>query len=401
MGENAPPFAVSLEYADLTPVGALFSDELKVLGTATLVAPRVAITAAHVVKRNKDEYVLASEWKFFLGSDRAEENAANVYSVEKILVHEAWSELQDIDPAGEGEGDALGVDLALIFLTESVKGVYPAKLPSSSDDDPLGKRTILGGFGSLVEGESGESDDSNQKRVAGENVIDRSVVKVSKDGVSPDLTGGILGIDFDSGEPRHNRLTNGQVIGRLGDGTSDALPLEREATPAMGDSGGPAFVYSQKAWRLHGVVSYGSYETGEEISTYGEVTVLTRLASHLEWIWEKENGLPDWAQASELEDSGWRHDRSFGYFMPFESKWIYHARLGWLYVPEYAAQWFWSWSELMKKWIWVHENAFPWVYSYHQQDQSGGWLFFKLDSDISAGLWVYDQKVGTWSVLDT
>ena len=68
-------------------------------------------------------------------------------------------------------------------------------LPQSSTDEPLGQRTVIAGFGSLVEGVTGVENDTNYVRVGGENIIDRSI---DSSDTSSELMGGLLGADFDS-----------------------------------------------------------------------------------------------------------------------------------------------------------------------------------------------------------
>ena len=79
-----------------------------------------------------------------------------------------------------------------------------------------------------------------------------------------------------------------------------------EASSAVGDSGGPAFIYDNQSWRTVGVVSYGTSD-----STYGDITVYTRVASHLDWI---QTYLPSWAQARQTLYSGWMELDWFGHF---------------------------------------------------------------------------------------
>ena len=123
-----------------------------------------------------------------------------------------------------------------------------------ANDEPLGLRAVLAGYGTLVDGGDGTSDSSNKRRTGAENIIDRSVPKVSKAGV-PDISlGGLLGIDFDSPSGASNSLGSGS-IDNLGTGSSSSTPLDLEASTARGDSGGPAFVFTKEAWRVHGVVS--------------------------------------------------------------------------------------------------------------------------------------------------
>ena len=111
-----------------------------------------------------------------------------------------------------------------------------------TNDDPLGLRAVLAGYGTLVEGINGNRDTSNQRRVGGENTFDRSVPKVFKEGVSDQHLGGLLAIDFDSSADNHNTLGSDKpIMDLLGTGESALSPLPLEASTAYGDSGGPAF----------------------------------------------------------------------------------------------------------------------------------------------------------------
>ena len=141
-----------MNYPDFGPVGALTSISTGVLGTATLVAPNVAITAAHVIKNSYYDALDASDWQITLHSDRTDINQSLVFKVDRIEIHSGWTSLQTINNPN-GNGDFLGVDLALIHLDENVTDFYPAELPRSSTDEPLGQRTVIAGFRSLVEGE--------------------------------------------------------------------------------------------------------------------------------------------------------------------------------------------------------------------------------------------------------
>ena len=286
LGTNYDTYASSEEYPDLSVVGALISQS-GALGTATLVAPNYVVTAAHVVKNEYQEIPNESDWEFVLYYNFDEASSVYRYQISEIIIHSAWIARQTASNTF-GDGDELGVDLAIIRLNRSIAGVYPARLPSTGDD-PLGKRAILAGFGTLVEGDTANKDDSNTRRVGGENTIDRSVAQVFKSGVPESQRGGVLGIDFDSPQQSHNTLDSGVSLDLLGSGDSQPSPLSLEASTAVGDSGGPAFCRTNNSWRVHGVVSYGTKD-----SSYGDVTVYTRLASHYEWLLSQ---LPDWADS--------------------------------------------------------------------------------------------------------
>ena len=383
LGTNYGSYEASETYPDLSVVGALISDS-GALGTATLIAPNYVVTAAHVIKNDYYEIPQAGNWKFIMYYDFGDATSSNVYQVESLVVHPAWTSRQTTSNT-LGDGDELGVDLALARLARPVTGVYPARLPSTSDD-PLGERAILAGFGTLVEGDTGSTDSSNERRVGGENIIDRSVAKVSKAGVPESQRGGLLGVDFDSSQNQHNNLRSGINIDLLGSGDSQATPLSLEASTAVGDSGGPAFVRTEGAWRVHGVVSYGTTD-----SSYGDVTVYTRLASHADWLQQQ---LPDWPDSRQLTQSNWLENPWLGIFSPVSNGWNYHVQLGWLYLPSTKGNSFWAWSNLINKWIWLSDQAYPFVYCYNQP--SSFWMYLLLESSDGAYIRAYDYSSGIW-----
>ena len=384
LGNNYGGFEPSDTYPDLSVVGALISST-NALGTGTLVAPNYVVTAAHVVKNDYYELPDPTKWRFFLYNDFGSAISSQIYQVESITVHPAWVQRQSISNK-LGDGDELGVDLAILKLNRAVTGVYPARLPSENDD-PLGMRAVLGGFGTLVEGNTGSQNMSNDRRVGGENIIDRSVPKVSKAGVAESQRGGLLGIDFDSPQAQHNILASGTSIDLLGNGVSQATALPLEASTAVGDSGGPAFVRTNGYWRVHGVVSYGTTD-----SSYGDVTVYTRLATHHDWLMQQ---LPDWPDSKILNDSGWLENPWLGTFIPVSGGWNFHANLGWLYIPSSKGNSFWGWSDLLNKWIWLSDQAFPFVYCY--TGSHNFWLFALLQSSNGTILRVYDYSTSSWA----
>lgn len=383
LGTNTGSFAASEQYPDLSVVGALISAN-GALGTATLVAPNYIVTAAHVVKNDYYEIPDPSDWRFYLDDDFGDASSSNIYFVEEITVHPVWT-LRQTTINSLGDGDELGVDLALARLNRSVSAVYPARLPSTNED-PLGLRSVLAGFGTLVEGDSGNKDSSNEQRVGGENIIDRSVAKVTKLGVPDDQRGGILGIDFDSPQTQHNTLAWGSSVELLGSGDSQATPLSLESSTALGDSGGPAFVRTNGYWRVHGLVSYGTSE-----SEYGDVTVYTRLASHYDWLKQQ---LPNWADSKLLDNTGWLENPWLGTFLPSSGDWNFHINLGWLYIPSPNGNSFWGWSDLLQKWVWLSDQTFPFIYCYAPSQSF--WLFTLLESSNGSILRAYDYSTSSW-----
>lgn len=385
LGNNSGNYEVTEEYPDLSVVGALISRN-GALGTGTLIAPNYVVTAAHVLKNDYFEIPDKSDWEFIMYSEFGDVNSSYKFQIDDIIIHPAWSARQTESNA-LGDGDELGVDLAILRLGRSIVNVYPARLPSKNDD-PLNQRAVLAGFGTLVEGDSGVSDNSNVLRVGGENMIDRSVSQVFKAGVPENQLGGVLGIDFDSPEQGHNSLETGSSVDLLGLGESQPIPLSLEASTARGDSGGPAFCRTNNSWRIHGVVSYGT-----ENSAYGDVSVYTRLASHHQWLL---NELPDWSDSKLLEDSGWIENPWLGTLMPVLNHWVYHFNLGWIYIPAPKGNSFWGWSIHLRKWIWFSDEAFPFIYC--NSIDGSFWQYVLLESSNGSYIKAFNYSLNSWQI---
>ena len=399
LGRNYGAYVPSDDYPNLSLVGALIS-ESGALGTATLVAANHIITAAHVVKNTLFDDPNPTKWQFILHHDYGESSSSDVYHIEEINIHPGWTARQEFTEKEYGnplgDGDILGLDLALLKLNRPVVNLYPARLPCESDD-PVGLRTVHSGFGILVNGYSGAEDSSVDRRLGGENIIDRSVARVSFDnGIdSGSYIGGLLGMDFDSIDGTNNSLskiftTSNSLLKEarqvLGSGDSQASPMNLEASTAVGDSGGPAFVLTRGTWRIHGVVSYGTAD-----STYGDVTLYTRLATHYNWL---INNLPNWADSKVLESTGWLENPWFGKIFPTNNKWVFSQNLGWLYIPTPLGNYFWAWSDLLKKWVWLADESFPFLYYYTPTQSS--WYYILLDYSNGSVMQVYDYSTLSW-----
>jgi len=382
LGVNASPFESSGQFPDFSPVGALISVD-GVFGTGTLVAPSVVVTAAHLFRNSLSSPLPISEdWHFILHSPFNQALESQKYAVSKVILHPGWvARLSQF--GGQGDGDMLGVDLAIVLLREEVVGVYPAKLPSDGIE-PLGAKVVLGGFGNLVDGKNGSLGTGNKRRVGGVNILDRVVVQVEDTSIPSEYLGGLLAIDFDSPQLNSNTLGSGEpAIDYIPVGSSDATPVELEASTAVGDSGGPAFMKIADAWRIVGSVSYGSSD-----STYGDVTVYTRIANHKSWL---ESFIPAWSQARKTSYRGWLESDWFGFFFPGASNWNYHSTHGWLYLPQTSQESFWAWQPNLG-WWWSGLSVYPFIYS----SERGGWLYFGRSESTPLKSVFFDYANGTW-----
>ena len=135
--------------------------------------------------------------------------------------------------------------------------------------------------------------------------------------------GGLLGADFDSPNETSNTLAQGKIVDELGDGNSSHSTPLRSVQP-LAIVVVPLCPHQQSVADSR-VVSYGTNQ-----SRYGDITVFTRLASHLDWITER---LPNWPGSRFVAQGNWRQNSWFGIFYPFSNQWIYHVDHGWNYAP--------------------------------------------------------------------
>jgi V8-like Glu-specific endopeptidase len=117
LGENAYPYSSSTSIPDFSPVGALVSDK-GTLGTATLIAPNLVITAAHVLKNSfRNPMPSPENWEFILYSDFESANIDYRFKIDEIIIHPYWIARQS-EKNPLGDGDKIGVDLGSIKIKE-------------------------------------------------------------------------------------------------------------------------------------------------------------------------------------------------------------------------------------------------------------------------------------------
>ncbi len=384
MGSNLGSFSSGDNFPDLSPVGLVQS--LKgFVGTGTLISPTIVVTAGHVLRGSyKAKAPVASEWTFLLGPDSLK--PTETYSVSEVILHPGWTARLGYE-GGIGDGDVLGLDLALLRLGSPVNGVTPARF-NTRGSELIGSRLILAGYGSIADGKRGVTSVDNFDRLAGENTLDRVVETVNASNVLQDYRGGVLGIDFDSPDEIFNSLgSTSSPIDYLGSGSSAPKPLPYEATTAEGDSGGPAFVRMGDIWKVVGTVSYGT-----KSSVYGDVTVYTRIASQSDWI---RSYLERWAPARRTGFGEWLNLDWLGNFSIYQGNWVFHEKLGWFYSQGNEADEFWAWQTGIG-WWWTSIKAYPYFYAYEHSH----WLYFSDEDSIPSRCRFFNYQINEWEIFE-
>ncbi len=188
--------------------------------TATLIAPRWVLTAAHCVTDIRHPKL---------------DFAGQRVAAKRWFVHSKWN-----------DNERQGFDIALVKLAKPITTITPATLYRQRDE--VGQAARLVGYGDHGDGLTGATGFDAQRR-AGSNTIQR--------------------LERARGGKPHVLVT---TFNQPTD--PDALP--DEATTAAGDSGGPLLLGDAVA----GITSWGS----SDFSEYGDVARYTRVSSFAKWI---------------------------------------------------------------------------------------------------------------------
>jgi len=189
-------------------------------GGCTLIAPTWAITAAHVAGS-----IAAGGQVAFEG---------NHYTVKRTVLH----------PEGQAPpGSPPEVDLGLLELTESVRGVTP--MPIYRGRSEFGQALTIVGFGDFGTPRATLTRTDGQRRAATNVVVDAGPRR--------------LFMKFDA--------------------PPEGTDLEGVGGP--GDSGGPALIDLGGRWHVAGV---SSASMDGKPGQYGVTDVYTRVGSYVEWI---------------------------------------------------------------------------------------------------------------------
>ena len=94
-----------------------------------------------------------------------------------------------------------------------------------------------------------------------------------------------------------------------------------------------------------------------------------------------------WSSHATTLDTGWLQSDWFGTFRHYPKNWIFHSRLGWLYIPDTSSQNLWIWSPV-HSWLWTQKGIFPHLY----KNSTGAWIY--LLNQETQGKNIYDYQSG-------
>ena len=78
-----------------------------------------------------------------------------------------------------------------------------------------------------------------------------------------------------------------------------------------------------------------------------------------------------WSDMPEV-GGGWRASDWFGKFRKFEqTDWIYHAKLGWVFVTPDEERGLWLWHRELG-WLWTQEGTWPHLW----RNEVSAWIYF-------------------------
>ena len=97
--------------------------------------------------------------------------------------------------------------------------------------------------------------------------------------------------------------------------------------------------------------------------------------------------------ATQLVD-GWMALEWFGLFKDEFNGWIYHLRLGWIYLQGSSTTSLLVWDSEWG-WLWTSDSTYPWLYRFSQN----GWLYYYRGDDelgSSNPRWFWDSSASQW-----
>jgi hypothetical protein len=99
---------------------------------------------------------------------------------------------------------------------------------------------------------------------------------------------------------------------------------------------------------------------------------------------------------SEALENGWWGNPWFGYFWKVgEDDWLFHEKLGWIFLKKKSDSSIWVWIQKMDGWFWTAKEHYPYLHSASSQT----WYWINLDKSDFTKLVIYDYANAKWLSL--
>ncbi|MDG1138612.1 MAG: DUF5011 domain-containing protein [Opitutales bacterium] len=129
---------------------------------------------------------------------------------------------------------------------------------------------------------------------------------------------------------------------------------------------------------------------GQQFSLIFSMTDGRGKSSEVQGIILIDNGLTFESETN--AENMWVTSSWFGSFYSTGSPWIYHYKLGWLYVYSDDAQGYWFWDAVYSNWWWSNPDVFPY---FIEQVDSQKWKYFDLGQNTTRA---YDFDSNVWLI---
>jgi hypothetical protein len=86
---------------------------------------------------------------------------------------------------------------------------------------------------------------------------------------------------------------------------------------------------------------------------------------------------PKFVLSSQKVGHDWYKSDWLGFFMTTTNQWIYHHKLGWLFVTPLERHGYWLWDASLRDWLWTDLSFFPWIFT----NANSNWLYFSLEEE--------------------
>jgi hypothetical protein len=144
-------------------------------------------------------------------------------------------------------------------------------------------------------------------------------------------------------------------------------------------NGSSTFTLELNQTELTSTIFVRAYARNQNGETLGEIKRLDPPPIEMQW-----------SSHATVLDNGWMQSDWFGTFNHYPQNWIFHSRLGWLYIPDSTTEELWLWSP-DHGWLWTGKNVFPHLY----KNSTGTWLYL-LDQEVK-GKNIYDYQSGLFN----